>query len=135
MNSNENNVGFFSKIRWGVGSISIIILLIILSILFAVVYKYNHNGFYLFLSILFAVVAIIIIIVKSSEIIMPINPTVTTLIGKTGVVIKRILPNNPGVIKISDQLWSAKSDEEIDENSEVEVISVEGIYLKVKRKP
>ncbi len=134
MTTNQNNVGFFSKIRWGVGSISIIIILIVLSTLFAITYKNYHNGFYLFLSILLAIVAIIIIIVKSSEIIMPINPTATSLIGKTGIVIKKIMPNKPGVIKIENQLWSAYSDDEINENNEVEVISVEGVYLKVKRK-
>ncbi|WP_292319531.1 NfeD family protein [Caldisphaera sp.] len=128
------NVGFFSRIRWGFGSILLVILLIIFSAIFIYIYhKYNSN-LSLFVAILFLIVVIIIVFVKSSEIILPMNPTTTPIIGKTGIVIKKIEAGKPGVVKIDNQLWSAYSDTSIKENTEVIVTEVNGIYVKVKEK-
>ncbi|SHK55847.1 Membrane protein implicated in regulation of membrane protease activity [Caminicella sporogenes DSM 14501] len=60
---------------------------------------------------------------------------VNSIIGKTGIVTKKILPYNTGQVKVSGQIWTAKSidDKEIDENLEIEVVRVEGVKLIVKK--
>jgi Membrane protein implicated in regulation of membrane protease activity len=76
----------------------------------------------------------IIIFVKSQEIILPMSPTTKPIIGKTGIVIKEIVPGKPGVVKINNQLWSAYSDSTLKVNTEVIITEVNGIYVKVKEK-
>lgn len=60
---------------------------------------------------------------------------VNSVIGETGIVIKKIAPYNTGQVKVSGQIWTAKSldNEEIDENLKVEVVRVEGVKLIVKK--
>jgi len=62
---------------------------------------------------------------------------VETLKGKTAVVIKEI--NNlqgEGQVKVSGQIWSAKSfnDEKIPEDSIVEILDIQGVKLVVRQK-
>lgn len=55
------------------------------------------------------------------------------LIGKEAVVIKKITPHIKGRVKVSGLDWSASADEEINEGSIVQVLSIEGVTLKVKK--
>jgi len=54
------------------------------------------------------------------------------LIGMEGVAISRI--DGEGQVKIRGEIWTAKSDEVIEEGEKVTVIAREGLKLKVKRK-
>ncbi len=54
--------------------------------------------------------------------------------GVTGIVVKKISPPSPGLVKIEGEEWRAFADTEIKENTFVEVIKVEGTHLWVKRK-
>ncbi|MGC9123323.1 MAG: hypothetical protein ACP5IB_04530 [Thermoplasmata archaeon] len=54
----------------------------------------------------------IILIVKGSENI-PIDENNDDIIDKDGFVLMDIDMNKPGVVKIENQIWSAKSDEYI----------------------
>lgn len=59
-----------------------------------------------------------------------------SIIGKKGIVISKI--NNTdgsGQIKIDGEIWSAKSinDEEIEKNTEIEIIDIDGVKAVVKR--
>jgi len=128
------NVGFFSRIRWGIGSILLVVLLIVFSAIFIYLYQKYNSNLSLFVSILLLIMVAIIIFVKSQEIILPMNPTTKPIIGKTGIVIKEIVPGKPGVVKINNQLWSAYSDSTLKVNTEVIVTEVNGIYVKVKEK-
>jgi len=55
------------------------------------------------------------------------------LVGKRGVVKKKIKPNEPGVVLVASETWSAVADEVIPEGEVVEVISVDGLTLRVRR--
>jgi membrane protein implicated in regulation of membrane protease activity len=61
---------------------------------------------------------------------------VDAVVGKTGVVTKRISPREPGMIKVGDEFWRAElaSAEETarDAGATVKVESVEGVTLKVR---
>ncbi|MCD6502864.1 MAG: NfeD family protein [Thermoplasmata archaeon] len=68
----------------------------------------------------------------------PIGPPMTTsadsLIGKEGIVVKRIVPNSySGKVKIGSDVWSATADEEIPEGERVQIKKVEGVHLYVER--
>lgn len=54
------------------------------------------------------------------------------LIGKKGVVIKKISAHQPGQVKVEGEIWRAESHQEIGENQEIVVKSVSGVTLKVE---
>ena len=59
-----------------------------------------------------------------------------SIIGKKGIVISKI--NNiegNGQVKIDGEIWSAKSltDEDIPENSDVEIVEIDGVKAVVKK--
>ena len=58
-----------------------------------------------------------------------------TLIGKTGIVTKDInTTKGTGLVKIGSEVWSAKSEDDtiIPEDSEVEILRLEGVKAVVK---
>lgn len=61
---------------------------------------------------------------------------VDAVVGKTGVVLKRIAPHEPGQIKLGDEVWRAElarpGDSPRDPGATVQVDSVEGVTLKVR---
>ena len=54
------------------------------------------------------------------------------MMGLTGKVTQALKP--AGVIKINGEYWKAKSADDIEINSEVEVVGINGLMLEVKRK-
>ena len=54
-------------------------------------------------------------------------------IGRTGLVIKKITPDNYGEVKVDGTIWTAKANEEIKENEKVKVLKIEGVKLIVER--
>ena len=61
-----------------------------------------------------------------------IKSNVDSLIGKKALVIEAIDPMKPGIIKVEGELWKARSDEQITKDIWVEIMSVDGVHLKVK---
>ncbi len=59
-------------------------------------------------------------------------PLPEDMIGREGVVKSRVTPQG-GVVLIESELWTAFSDEEIEEGARVRVVDVEGVRLKVER--
>jgi inner membrane protein len=61
---------------------------------------------------------------------------VDAIVGKTGLVMKRIAPHETGMVKVADEVWRAEltgSDEGAREvGIEVRVESVEGVTLRVR---
>lgn len=55
------------------------------------------------------------------------------IIGMKGIVTKNISVNQIGEIKVDGKLWSAYSDEEIDVNSVVKVLQINGVKIKVEK--
>lgn len=64
------------------------------------------------------------------------HSNVDAIVGKEGVVTKRIAPRDPGMININGEIWRAElaSNDATarDNGSTVKVISVEGVTLKVR---
>ena len=54
------------------------------------------------------------------------------VIGKTGVVTEKIEKDEIGEVKVLGKKWSAYSNKEIEENSKVKVLSINGVKLKVE---
>ena len=52
--------------------------------------------------------------------------------GKVGVVTEKIEKDGVGEVKVLGKKWSAYSDKEIEENSKVKVLSINGVKLKVE---
>lgn len=53
------------------------------------------------------------------------------LIGKKGIVVKKISPQKPGQVKVEGEVWRAEANSSLDEGAEVTVESVSGVTLKV----
>ncbi len=70
--------------------------------------------------------------IKGLEIIEPAN--VENKDESEGIVIKEILPDEPGVVKIGNETWSAYSDENIKVGETVKIIKKDGLFLEVKKK-
>ena len=80
-------------------------------------------------------VATIFMYKKLAEPSPPETVVATSLVGKRGKVTSRTGPNDlKGKVRIGTDIWSANSDEEIEEDTEVEVVSAEGVHITVKRK-
>ena len=57
------------------------------------------------------------------------------LIGLKAKVTEDIDSHNIGTINVNGEVWKAVSDEKISEGEEVEITDIEGVKLKVKKKP
>lgn len=63
----------------------------------------------------------------------PVTTVATSLVGKTGIVIQAIIPNEiTGKVDIENQIWSATSDKVIEKNKKIEVIYSKGVHVIVK---
>lgn len=91
-------------------------------------------GVVVVLSLLYVFVARAFI--KSKLTIQTRNTNVDALIGKKGIVIKKITSQKPGQVKVEGEVWRAVSDaaaaEPLDEGAEVTVESVSGVTIQVK---
>ena len=89
-------------------------------------------------AILVAIPATLITIRLYQRLAEPVPPTTSvsdSLIGKEGKVTVRTGPDDlKGKVKIGMEVWSANSDEEIEEGESVVVIAAEGVHITVKRK-
>ena len=55
------------------------------------------------------------------------------VIGKIGVVTENITPLEVGEVKVDGKRWSATSNEEIKKDSKVEILSIDGVKLLVRK--
>lgn len=53
------------------------------------------------------------------------------LIGRKGLVIKKISPQKPGQVEIEGEIWRAEAEKEIEKGKEVIVKGVSGVTLRV----
>ncbi len=61
----------------------------------------------------------------------PLSPE--NVIGKTGVVKVAIRPDRDGVVLVGSELWTAVSNESIEEGERVRIVDIEGFKVKVVR--
>ena len=59
---------------------------------------------------------------------------IDTVVGDTAVVTKEILPPEYGTVKLNSLIWTAVSEDEVGVGENVEVLSVQGNKLIVKKK-
>lgn len=58
-----------------------------------------------------------------------------SIIGKEGIVLQKIIPENfKGKVKVESRVWSATSEKEIEQDKKIIVESAEGVHLIVKEK-
>lgn len=90
-------------------------------------------------ALLAIIVVIVIIIVLLAFLMMkPRSDVVTTtpekLVGESGVVTKRINPNNfDGKVKVESEVWSAKGDKVLQPGQKIKVVDHKGINLIVEK--
>lgn len=56
------------------------------------------------------------------------------VVGEKGIVTIAILKKQYGEVKVNKKKWTAYSDEEVEKNSKVKILSVDGVKLKVESK-
>ena len=63
------------------------------------------------------------------------KPTnVYSIIGKEGIVLEDIdTINSTGKVKVKGELWSATADENIEKDSKIKVVSINGVKAKVEK--
>lgn len=55
------------------------------------------------------------------------------VIGMKGVVTEKIMPLKFGEVKVDGKKWTAFSDEELNEEDVVKILSIDGVKLKVQK--
>jgi membrane protein implicated in regulation of membrane protease activity len=58
---------------------------------------------------------------------------VQALLGQKGISVDKIIPLHFGQVKLNGEIWTAVSSEEIEAGTLVEVLSVDGVKLVVKK--
>ena len=55
------------------------------------------------------------------------------IIGMQGYVVERITKRKNGAVKVDGKVWTAFADQTIPKDSDVEILAIEGVKLKVKK--
>jgi inner membrane protein len=58
---------------------------------------------------------------------------VDTILGKKGIALQRIPPDECGLVKVGNEEWSARADESIEKDEAIIVADIGGVTLKVKK--
>ena len=58
---------------------------------------------------------------------------VKALIGQHGITLTSIVPMQFGQVKVNGEIWTAVAEEELEENTRVEVMGIDGVKLIVKK--
>jgi len=72
-------------------------------------------------------------LLKQKLIIVTKHTNIDKLIGKTGIVIRSITPDTPGLVRVDDEDWRASSEDILYEKDKVTVELIEGVTLIVKK--
>lgn len=71
-------------------------------------------------------------IVRNKLHIQTADTNIDAIIGKQGVVVKRITDSQPGQVKVSGEIWRASASSNLNEGDTVVVESFSGVTLHVK---
>ncbi len=126
-------VGFFSRLRWGPGSIATVTIVAVVAAVMIVDGAASGDLVLEASGWVLAIIDVIIVAVKGLERVSPSRVREGGLIGAKGIAVMPITPARPGVVRVRNELWSATSDEEIPEGAEVTVVARDGLYLRVRR--
>lgn len=128
--STDTSVGFFSRLRWGPGSIAIVVVLAIGAAASLAEACRSSDELLYFVGGVLAVVDAIIVAVKGLETITPAKVVEERLEGSVGVAVTDVGPKG-GVVRVGGQLWSAVSDSPIPAGARVKVLGRDGLWLVV----
>ncbi len=73
--------------------------------------------------------------IKKQLIVLTHKTNIDKLLGKTGIVVRSITPSTAGLVRLDDEDWRATSDDLLYEKDKIEVVSIEGVTLRVKKLP
>ena len=62
-----------------------------------------------------------------------VKTNIDTIIDRRGIVLKSIAKNVDGLVKIGNEQWKARAEEDIEKGAEIVVTSVSGVTLIVKK--
>lgn len=87
-------------------------------------------------AIVFGLITIFFIIVTRPLVVRlfktkEVKSNVDALVGLTGVVTMEIVPPHSGQVKLQGEIWTARADQQLTQDSLVKVRSVEGVTLYV----
>lgn len=74
-------------------------------------------------------------LIKSRLVVTTKKTNIDKLIGKTGIVVRSVTPDTPGLVRIDDEDWRASADQTLFEKDKIVVESIEGVTLKVCSRP
>lgn len=72
--------------------------------------------------------------IRQKIVVMTHKTNIDKLVGSGGVVVRSITPDTPGLVRLGDEDWRAESDVVLYEKDKVEVVSLSGVTLKVKKR-
>jgi len=71
--------------------------------------------------------------IRQKLVVMTHKTNIDKLVGKKGVVIRSITPDTAGLVRLDDEDWRAASNQVLHEKDKVQVESLEGVTLMVKK--
>jgi len=72
-------------------------------------------------------------LLKQKLIIVTKHTNIDKLIGKTGIVVRSITPDTPGLVRVDDEDWRASSEDVLYEKDKVTIKLIEGVTLIVQK--
>ncbi len=101
----------------------------------AAISSYFTDDIQVQISIFFIVTIITLLATKNlvkKLVLKKIKTNLDAVVGKRGIVIKSILKDEVGRVKVMGKDWAAISDEELNEGTKVEILEIKGVKLVVK---
>lgn len=88
--------------------------------------------------LIFAIITLLLIIFTRPLVMKFVNSTdtvsnVKALIGQHGITLSSIVPMQFGQVKVNGEVWTAIAEEELEENTRIEVVGIDGVKLLVKK--
>jgi len=56
------------------------------------------------------------------------------IVGRYGIVVEKVSPDRPGIVKVGGDAWSAKSEESLEPGESVEIVGKSTAMLTVRRR-
>jgi len=127
-----NSAPFLSKVRFGPGVLSMLATITLMGV---VLYVWGH----VYLAAAFGIIAVLLIGVKSMEIIQLSRLEQRQLVGGRCLVLNEVQKGKGGVVRVYDrkarldpELWSAESEYSISAGQEAEVVGIRTVVLIIK---
>lgn len=120
-----------------ISTINLVSVWFIASAVLSLILSFFIDSFYIQF-LVFGVVGIILMITTRPLIMKYLHPkkvktNLDRVIGMTGIVTEEIKKNVIGEVKVDGKKWSAVADKKIEVGSEVVVLEIDGVKLKVKK--